>query len=238
MKDNREEIRLWMKQLVDSEGRGVRQRLAHHLGVRPDAITRMLNPLGKEHRDVKADELVKIGHFFNAVPPGLTELPEVLRSSIGMRAVKVAGVAEAGMFREVDDLNQDEAPSLSLPADERFSNARQFLVDVAGDSMNNLRPRPILPGDRALCVAYEDVASEAPLRDGMVVVVERTRDAGQYREWSIKQIEIYKDRTEFHPRSTNPRHKAIVVEHNTSADTGQGVEIIGLVRRVINDIAF
>ncbi|NEK55241.1 phage repressor protein, partial [Rhizobium leguminosarum] len=87
-------------------------------------------------------------------------------------------------------------------------------------------------------VSYEDVAYDAPLRDGMVVVVERTRDGGQTREWSVKQIELYQDRTEFHPRSTNPKHKPIIVPRDPSADQGTVVEIIGLVRRVVNDLPF
>lgn len=102
--------------------------------------------------------------------------------------------------------------------------------------MTDLKPRPILPGDRVICVAYEDVAHLVPLRDGMVVVVERTRDAGQFREWSVKQIELYQGRTEFHPRSTNAKHKPIVIDHDASADNGVAVEIIGLVRRIVNEV--
>ena len=104
--------------------------------------------------------------------------------------------------------------------------------------MNNLRPRPILEGDRVVGVSYEDVAHEAVLRDGMVVIVERTRDGGHTREWSVKQVEIYQGRTEFHPRSTNARHKPIVVERDMFADDGTQVEIIALVRRVVNDLPF
>ena len=152
--------------------------------------------------------------------------------------VAVAGRVEAGAFREVDDLDQSEPLIISLPADDRFPNARLMAFDVSGDSMNDLRPRPIHPGDRVICVAYEDIAHEAALRDGMVVVVERTRDGGMTREWSVKQVEIYADRTEFHPRSTNPRHKPIVVERDMEADVGTSVQILGLVRRVTNELPF
>ncbi len=151
-------------------------------------------------------------------------------------AVAVAGVVEAGSFREVDDLDQSELVRLSLPADERFPSARQMAFDVSGDSMNDLRPRPILPGDRVVCVAYEDVAHEGILRDGIVVVVERTRDGGHTREWSVKQLEIYEDRIEYHPRSTNPKHKPIVISRNLDADDGTTVGIIAVVRRVVNDM--
>ncbi|MCB5201908.1 XRE family transcriptional regulator [Neorhizobium sp. T786] len=152
--------------------------------------------------------------------------------------VAIAGSVEAGTFREVDDLDQSEPQYLSLPSDDRFPHARLMAFNVSGDSMNDLRPRPILPGDRVVCVSYEDIANEAALRDGMVVVVERTRDGGHTREWSIKQVEIYADRTEFHPRSTNPRHKPIVIERDMEADAGTSVQILGLVRRITNDLPF
>jgi transcriptional regulator with XRE-family HTH domain len=150
----------------------------------------------------------------------------------------VIGSVEAGTFREVDDMDQSAPVILSLPADERFPNARLLAFDVSGDSMNDLRPRPILPGDRVVGVAYEDVAHEAVLRDQMVVVVERSRDGGLTREWSIKQVEIYADRTEFHPRSTNAKHKPIIVDRDMNADNGVMVQIIALVRRIVNDLPF
>ena len=93
-----------------------------------------------------------------------------------------------------------------------------------------------MPGDRVITVAYDDVDGEVALRDGMVVVVERTRDGGHTREWSVKQIELYEDRVEFHPRSTNPRHKPIVVDRDHTADDGTTVQIVGLVRRIVNEL--
>ena len=89
-----------------------------------------------------------------------------------------------------------------------------------------------------MAVSFEDIANEVVLRDGMVVVVERSKDGGMTREWSVKQLEIYQDRTEFHPRSTNPRHKPIIINRDYSADDGTQVEIIGLARRIINDLSF
>lgn len=102
--------------------------------------------------------------------------------------------------------------------------------------MNDLKPRPILDGDRIVGVAYEDIANEVPLRDGMTVVVQRSRDGGQFREWSVKQLVLLQGRTEFHPRSTNPRYKPIVVDRDLFADDGSQVEIICIVRRIINDL--
>ncbi len=144
------------------------------------------------------------------------------------------GVVSASLFREVDEFDQSEPEEITVPRDEKFPDARQLTFEVEGDSMNELRPRPILPGDTIVATAYEDIAHRVVLRDGMVVVVQRTRDGGHMREWSVKQIEIYEDRTEFHPRSSNPKHKPIVVQRQFDADDGVSVEVIGLVRMVLN----
>ena len=160
----------------------------------------------------------------------------VALSKAGLTAGLVAGRVEAGTFREVDEFDQSERVEVALPRDELFPNARQLLFDCSGDSMNDLKPRPILEGDRLVCLAYDDVEHLVELKSGMVVVVERTRDSGHFREWSVKQLELYADRAEFHPRSTNPKHKPIVVRQDRDADDGVAVQVIALVRRVMNEM--
>lgn len=153
--------------------------------------------------------------------------------------IKVVGKLKAGEFIAVEDLGDWGDPETILDVvDSRFPNARHMAFEVEGDSMNALKPRPIMPGDRLSAIAYEDVAGQLPLRDGMIVAVERTRHGGLEREWSVKQLEIYEDRVEFHPRSTNPRHKPIVVMRDNQADDGVKVEIIAIIRRAITDFNF
>ncbi|MGW6778998.1 hypothetical protein ACWF50_13255 [Brucella pseudogrignonensis] len=74
--DIQNEIRNWISAQLEKMGHGAKGKLAAHLGVRPDAITRMLNNSpDKEARVIRADELVKIGVFFGATPPGLSAHP-------------------------------------------------------------------------------------------------------------------------------------------------------------------
>lgn len=165
-----------------------------------------------------------------------TELRQV--SPERLMPVTVNGKVAAGLFREVDDFDQSAPERIWEEPDPEFPNARRIAFDVEGESVNALKPRPIFPGDRLICVAFEDVANQVRVRDGMVVVLERTRDGGHTREWSVKQVELYDDRIEFHPRSTNPTFKPIVVMRNAAADDGVQVEIIALVRSVKNRIAY
>ena len=162
--------------------------------------------------------------------------PEISLIQGDLVPVRIAGTLEAGAFREVDEFVQLEPVTIFEPRDPRFPNARMMGFDVAGDSMNDLKPRPIIPGDRVVCIDFEDLRGRVPLRDGMVVVVEQVRDGGHLREWSVKQLEYHADRVEFWPRSTNPKHKPIVVPHNFEADDGRTVSILALVRRVTNEL--
>lgn len=218
----------WIREGLKQSGK-TQSGLAAHLGIAHPQITQLL----KGKRKLKVDEIPKIAEYLESGPPTMSELTPYTG---GLSVIPVVGKVEAGAFHEVDEFDQSEPVTLTLPRDEKFPNARQIAFDVSGDSMNDLKPRPILSGDRAVCVSYEDIAHQVVLREGMVVIVQRTRDAGHFREWSVKQIEIHEDRTEFHPRSTNPKHKPIVVQRNFTADDGIEVEVIALVRRVVNDM--
>lgn len=219
----------WAIENLKKPGRS-QSELARRLGVHPSAINKLVN--GK--RGLKTHEVPIAADYFGEEPP-TSELRQVI--GVQLSPVLLNGKTAAGVFREVDDFDQSRPERIWEAPDERFPHARRMAFDVEGDSMNDLKPRPIMEGDRLICVAFEDVAHEVRVRDGLVVVVERTRDGGHTREWSVKQLELYEDRTEFCPRSTNPSHKPIVVKRDAKADDGVAVEIIALVRSIKNDLA-
>ncbi len=221
-------ILAWAIENMKKPGRS-QSELARRLGVHPSAINKLVN--GK--RGLKTHEVPIAAEYFGEAPPE-TEL-RMIDERVG--PVIVNGKTAAGVFRVVDDFDQSAPEKIWEAVDPQFPHARRMAFDVEGDSMNNLKPRPIMEGDRLICVAFEDVAHQVRVRDGLVVVVERTREGGHTREWSVKQIELYDDRTEFCPRSTNPTHKPIVIKRDAKADDGVVVEIIALVRSIKNDLA-
>jgi len=156
--------------------------------------------------------------------------------------IPVIGQVEAGSFREAPEYEPDEIRYVAAPPDREFPHARRVCLDVRGDSMNDLKPRPLLEGDQAFGLDFSDIDHLIVLRDGLVVVVEQTRDGGHTREWSIKQLEIHEDRYEFCPRSTNKKHKPIVIEkkvfHDPSEDDGRHVRILALIRGSITPITY
>lgn len=159
---------------------------------------------------------------------------EIVRARGGLVPTPIIATVEAGAWREVDEFDQSEPDWLPLPPDRDFPNATQEVYNVSGSSMNALKPFPILPGSKIVVLRYDDIASRYPLRDGLIVVVQRTR--GQTRELSVKQVAWFDDRIEFQPRSTDPKHKPIVVTHDDWEDNGVVVEILGLVRSTINEM--
>lgn len=183
-------------------------------------------------REVKAREIPVIAGYLGV------ELPngpaDVMRLSEHLVPIRLQGLVEAGAWREAEDMNQDEPVWMNEPRDPDFPQARMMAFEVAGTSMNALKPRPILDGDRIIGVDFDDTG--LAIRDGMVVVVQQARSAGQLREWSVKQVALFDDRVEFQPKSTDPKHKAIVVTRDLQADDGRTVEVLALVRRITNEL--
>jgi len=142
--------------------------------------------------------------------------------------IPIVGKAAAGVFREVIEYDDEEPEMLFGERDPEFPNARMFALEIEGDSMNAADP-PIVPGSRVICIDFDDTG--LPLEDGMLVAIERTSDGGLRREWSVKEVEYYADRVEFHPRSTNKRHRPIIVPHDTDSESVE-VRVFGLVREI------
>ncbi|MBS9476206.1 LexA family protein [Ancylobacter radicis] len=205
--------------------------LAAALGRSASAVTAML----AGQRQLKAREIPVIAAYLEVDPPGaqgdLIKVP-----SQSLVPVRVQGAVEAGSWREVDAFDDVQDEMTYDTRDLEFPHARLMANDIAGDSMNDLKPRPILPGDRVISVVFEDLRGRVPLRDGMVLIIEQRTAGGDMRERSIKQLELFEDHYEFHPRSTNAKHKPIVVDRDFTADDGRTVEVIGLVRKVMNTI--
>ena len=223
----------WIKSGLTKQGK-TKSGLAAALGRAPSAVTSLLQGT----RELKAGEVEVVAKYLGVEPPkALTdEAPDggsVSLAPTGVR-VRVAGTVEAGAFREFTDWNQDEPEYVSADPEKRWPDARLVAMRVAGDSMNALKPIPIFDGATIVCVDYEDIADQHPMRTGMVVVLQRVAMGGHIREWSVKQIEVQDDHYVFHPRSTNQKHKPIVVTTDFQADDGMEVSVLALVRDISN----
>lgn len=148
---------------------------------------------------------------------------------------KIDGSVQAGAFLALEAFDDDLGEVVSAPRDPAFPFARQIAYRVKGDSMNRAQPKPMNEGDVIICAAWEDVGLKE--KDGLNVVVQQTTADGQLRERSVKELRVFPDRVEFHPRSSNPAHKPIVVDREYHTDDGKEVTILALVRYIFDNQA-
>ncbi|WP_165602301.1 XRE family transcriptional regulator [Methylobacterium indicum] len=204
----------------------------------------LLNAIAKPLHTTAAWLLTGIGRETPGLPAETASGPPKLDGPSGdevapseSRLVEAAygGIVEAGTFREVDEFSDVAPPRAAAIADPEYPYARMVIFEVRGDSMNAYDP-PITSKTQITGLDFESLGNRVPMFPGMVVVIERTRDGGHLRELSVKQLEIFEDRYEFHPRSTNPKHKPIVVPHDMGPEDGQSVRLLAWVRQVTQKI--
>lgn len=68
--DIQTQFKIWLNEKLNLMGRGSRKKLAQHLGVPSDAISRMTNlDPAKEMRDIHIADMMAIFAFFDSRPP-------------------------------------------------------------------------------------------------------------------------------------------------------------------------
>jgi hypothetical protein len=128
---DRDIIRGWLEANLAAKGRGARRELADFLGLRSQAISRMLSMTpGAETREISAAELLRMAEFFGVSPPGqaggqITGFAEEAAPYAADDAHRVAIMGYVGAGGEVqpafkhvppDGLDQVELP-FALPHD-------------------------------------------------------------------------------------------------------------------------
>lgn len=226
-----------LQQAIDELGWN-KAELQRRSGISYDSINKYLRGEVDNPRGNVLDKLADtIGRPALWLKEGIGEQPpEVTKQSGRAISAAVRATVEAGAWREVDQFDQSEPDWVTIDPDPRFPNVTHDIYKVAGDSMNRLEPNPITPGSRVVALRFEEIRNRYPLTDGLIVIVQRAREGGHILELSIKQVAWFNDRIEFQPRSSNPVHKPIVVEHDTWEDDGMTVEIVGLVTRIMHDL--
>ncbi|WP_371346498.1 LexA family protein [Ancylobacter sp. IITR112] len=210
---------------------GVSQsELARQIGLDdPSKVNRIVRGL----RRVQPDELERAEAFFASLAQGTPPTDNARPVRATMVPTPVSGQVSAGLFQEIDALGSQDPDEVLVARDPRYPQARIVVFDVGGNSMNAFDP-PIPDGARVSGPVFEDTR-EVP-RTGMAVIIQRSTSDGQMIEWSVKELEVRDDGYTFHPRSTDPRYKPIVVDTDLHADDGKTVEIVALVTDVTRPV--
>lgn len=122
------------------------------------------------------------------------------RSAAAVQSLEVAGEVAAGIWLEPDILDEPRFQPVAAIVDPRFPRESQFALIVRGPSIN----RTAGDGATLLCVSID---SGVEVRDGDLVIVERTRDQGAMIETTAKFIRRVAGGYELWPHSTDPRYQ-------------------------------
>lgn len=213
---NRDRLRTIIKE------RGTTARAVSRAVGSNDTLVRDI--LSGKSRNARGDKIAQIAEVLGI------EVSEVMNGVEGqereaaheLAELPLIGPVQAGAWLAIDDTVQDEPPMMAVALDRRYPQAKQWLREVRGDSMN---ARNIYPGDLAHVV--EIVGSGVNLNTGMIVEVTRMRDGGALREITLKEVEVAEGGLVLWPRSTNPRWKE-PVRLDDGSGTDVSVEVTGL----------
>lgn len=137
------------------------------------------------------------------VERGEVDLP-VLK--MPMRATKVIGDVQAGVYREALEWPPEDQYDVMAEVPAKAARYTPFGLKVVGPSMNLVFPE----GSIAVCVRLIDLGEEYEIpNDTFVVVLRRNGDGADAFEATIKQLERRQDGTAWlWPRSNHPLFQA------------------------------
>lgn len=215
--------REWLRSQLEKAGRGARKRLAQHLGVSPNAITRMLNTdPGKEARDIRAAEMDQMRAFFREIED--TTLVDGVVGPVPLSPLRVpyGGLVGAGGFLPVEYFDQDagdhHVPETVI-AHPSYANVAQSAWHVRGSSMDRAG---IVDGMWIVAANYLDYIDKiGELANGNYVIVERSRAGGSELEMTVKEVQFSRRGMRLIPRSSDPKYQELFVPLDFEADSDE-----------------
>lgn len=142
-----------------------------------------------------------------------------LRESIGLsqpapvsvQGLVVEGKAQAGAFLDISVFDEDyDKPILHAPRSTKFPEARQYALQIVGDSMNKVFP----DGSYVICANWADTGMR--FKHGTRLHVERHQ--GQLTEVTVKRLVIEEGNMFLEPESYNTAHKRLELHHDEYSD--------------------
>jgi SOS-response transcriptional repressor LexA len=140
--------------------------------------------------------------------------PEGIGKVVPMKKLPVLGRVQAGAFIEAMPIIDDVY--LPIATDPDYAGYEQYLLEVAGTSMNEVYP----PGSYVHCAHIEFHPDDIMPEHGDHVIVERRH--GDLREVTVKEYTLSHEGAKLIPRSTDPSwQNAIILTGDTPIDEVQ-----------------
>ncbi|MDR6952322.1 SOS-response transcriptional repressor LexA [Ancylobacter sp. 3268] len=207
MRTDQATLRRWLAEQLEERGHGAKKALADHLGVRSDAITRMINEdPNKENREIRWEEVPKIAAFFRTDPP--VALPSLAPQ--GLKIPLISWVSAGAMqtpeaVHEIEDAEKLDDPGLD-PSGEWVA------LTVVGDSMDRISPPD--------SIIFVNLRDQRLVANACYVIVDAETGEATYKRWRPSP-------ERWEPVSTNPIHEPIFVRQ------GRAPRVIGRVRKSV-----
>ena len=208
-------MRKWIADRIKDIGKS-QTKVANELGLTQSRVAEMV----AGRRQLKSTEIADFARALD-IPEDQANTffqtgrleTEDNQAPIPVQQIRVEGVSQAGMFRDISLIEDDEYSRevLAAPKDDRFPHAHQYALKVSGDSMNLRYP----DGGYVVCAAWQDTGLE--LKDGHAIHVERIRFASE-RETTIKIYREIDDKRWLYPDSTNKNHQPIEINGDTDIE--------------------
>jgi SOS-response transcriptional repressor LexA len=219
MNDLLEAQRLWLSEQLKRRGRGAASKLADHLRIRADAISRILNPdAKKETRRISLQELIGMAEFFEEEPPGLKAARAKAKTARDRAEARITQVplvdsVPAGkLMAPMSQLPVDQVPLLAF-AD--LGKGDFIALTVQGDSMDRISP------DHSTIVVNKtdrELVSNRPY-------VFSHRGEATFKLWKANPPRL-------EPFSTNPIHEPVYLKSKADAER----MVVGRVKRTVLDL--
>lgn len=173
--------------------------------------------------DFDFDHAQKYARFFRVSPTWLLSGVDTGQDTaneivVAAQAVEVpvVGKVSASGWQTVEEFH-DYPEGLTVPASPQFPLEWQIAYEVQGESLNRIAR----PGDRLVCLDIKK--SGGSFKDGDLVIVERSRFAGQMLQRSAKRVRSTLRGIELWPESDDPAHQE-PIEYRSSGE-GDEVEV-------------
>lgn len=153
--------------------------------------------------------------IMEGVANGKTQ-PELTPAPLSLASVPVLGNVSAGTWLEVQEGDAAEVNQFVQP-DVKFPAMWQYAFRVEGTSLNKIAE----PGSILICVDL--IKSGTNIQDNDLVIVERTRFAGQMMERTAKRVRKVISGYELWPESTDPEHQKPI--RINGGDEGEEVRV-------------
>lgn len=193
-------------------------------GLSPEAVSKTL----RAGNSPTLSTIEKLAKGLDTTPEWLAF--EISTSSTERPAIEIRGDVAAGLWLEVQTLDEHALENIPLTSDPRWPAAAQYALGVRGTSID----RVARPGDYLLCVDIGMTGIEP--RPDDIVIVERRRAQAGVREVTAKRVERRGRTVYLHPDSDDPRwQEPIILDGRRKADDEE-VAIIALVSGVYRPI--